>query len=268
MLRTFESVSVAYFAYIAVTALIVPVEPGVKLRTIGTTSASVALVVAVAWASSLIPSGWLLTLRDGAAPPIYLILSYWLPARLVTRINPTAERALLAWDRRWGLQGGWRAPRLVRELAELAYLFCYPMIPAGFGVLVAGGFTAAVVADRYWTALLCAGAGCYGVLPWMATRPPREIDDTPSPTATLRAINLAVLARASVQLNTCPSGHVATAVAVALVVGSYEAGAGLWLGALAILIMYASVAGRYHYLADVVAGILVGLAAFGVSGLV
>jgi membrane-associated phospholipid phosphatase len=195
-----------------------------------------------------------------------LIVGYWLPARIAAPVDLSAEQALLAFDRRWA---GWlavapRAPRVIREAIELMYLLCYPIIPGGLALLATQGFSEE--ADRYWTALMTAGALCYGTLPWLATRPPRAIEAQPArPARGVRRLNLALLDRASVQLNTCPSGHVATSVAAALVVGARVFDGGVLFATLALLIACASVAGRYHYAIDAVAGVLVGILAFAVS---
>ena len=154
-------------------------------------------------------------------PLVYILLGYWLPALLVTGTNEVFERRLLALDRRWlGFRLatiGERAPRPVIELLELAYLFCYPMVPIGFACLYVAGLREE--SDRFWTAVLLAVFGCYGVLPWLPTRPPRAIEGAPVRSSGLvRRVNLRVLGLASIQLNTFPSGHVAASLATALAV--------------------------------------------------
>jgi decaprenylphosphoryl-5-phosphoribose phosphatase len=80
-------------------------------------------------------------------------------------------------------------------------------------------------------------------------------------------LNLRVLDRMSVQLNTFPSGHVATSFAAALAAAAAVPMAGACLGFTAFAIMLASVVGRYHYVADVLAGAAVSVVAFAVSRL-
>jgi undecaprenyl-diphosphatase len=81
----------------------------------------------------------------------------------------------------------------------------------------------------------------------------------------MRRLNLHVLNYASVQLNTFPSGHVATSLAAALAVADPLPAAGAVLGVVAIGIAAASIVGRYHYVADVVAGAMVAIVAFAAS---
>jgi membrane-associated phospholipid phosphatase len=68
--------------------------------------------------------------------------------------------------------------------------------------------------------------------------------------------------RASIQVNTLPSGHAAGALATALAVGTIMPFAGIVFLLAALLISIATVVGRYHYVVDTVLGVLVALAAW------
>jgi membrane-associated phospholipid phosphatase len=208
------------------------------------------------------------SVRDWA-PLLYLPMGYWLPVLLVTSARPTFENLLLAFDRRlFGRNGlarcAARAPRPVVELLELAYLLCYAVVPVGFACLYLGGFRDQT--DRFWTAVLLAAFCCYGLLPWLPTRPPRGIEHTLwRNCSSIRSLNLWILDRASVQLNTFPSGHTAASLATALIVGAYLPLGGAALGAVALGIATGSVVGGYHYAADAMSGAIVALAAFALS---
>jgi len=262
-LRASEWITVAYFAYLAGAAAVVPGIAGQqRRRVIGTAAAVVIAVVAVAALGT--PAG---ALRDWV-PLTYIVLGYRLPALLVTGTKPVVERWLLTFDRRWlGEDPTWiseRAPRPIIELLELAYLFCYPMVPIGLACLQAAGFREE--SDRFWTAVLLAAFGCYGVLPWLPTRPPRALEGAPMRSSgPVRRFNLRVLGLASIQLNTFPSGHVAASLATALAVWARAPFAGLALGLLALAIAIASVVGRYHYAADALAGAALALLGFVLS---
>jgi membrane-associated phospholipid phosphatase len=78
----------------------------------------------------------------------------------------------------------------------------------------------------------------------------------------VRRLNLAVLSRASVQWNTFPSGHTAASLSTALAVGTHVPVAGAVLGFIGVSIAVGSVAGRYHYAADAIAGAAVAWLAF------
>jgi membrane-associated phospholipid phosphatase len=259
-LRLSEWIAIAYFVYLAAAAVVRGTGRG-RRRVVATAAAVVSAVLTI-------PQFGTLTIARDWMPLAYVVLAYRLPALLVATTNAGFERTLLTLDHRWlGVQSATirgRVPRPVIEALELAYLFCYPMVPIGFGCLYAAGLREE--ADRFWTAVLLAVFGCYGVLPWLPTRPPRAIEGEPIPSSgVIRRLNLHVLGRASIQLNTFPSGHAAASLATALAVGARLPAVGLVLGVLAAGIAVGSVIGRYHYAADALAGALLGLVGFMIS---
>jgi membrane-associated phospholipid phosphatase len=259
-LRVSEWIVVVYFLYLAVAALAVPLAAARRLRVVAQIAVSLAVVF---WVARFDRGGGLL-LRN-FVPVAFILAMYWLPAELVTRTHPSFERMLSGFDRRClngrelTLPNG--ASRLTIDTLELAYLLCSPLIPVGMIFLYLGGV--AFEADRYWTALLLGAALSYGGLPWLPTRPPRTVHPNGAACSSrMRALNLRVLDHASVQLNTFPSGHVATSLAAALAVTAAFPMAGAALGVLALGIAAASIIGRYHYVADVLAGAVVAVVAF------
>jgi membrane-associated phospholipid phosphatase len=77
----------------------------------------------------------------------------------------------------------------------------------------------------------------------------------------LRRVNLTLVNRASIQVNTLPSGHAAGAFATAIAVGAIMPVAGIVFLLLALSISIATVVGRYHYVVDTVLGVLVAIGA-------
>jgi len=127
------------------------------------------------------------------------------------------------------------------------YVLVYVTLPAGAVTLLLAGRQVDVA--RFWTTVLAAEFTCYGMLPWLPTRPPRSLQGPsrqPPPASHVRVLNLGIANRASIQVNTLPSGHAAGAVATALCVGSSVPDAGVWFLILAASITVATVAGRYH----------------------
>jgi len=195
-------------------------------------------------------------------PHAYLVLGYWLPA-LLTPV-PTDrgfERRLVAADARLWQPGGCRLPSWTRNWFELAYLLCYPIIPISFAVVWAAGTAEDVI--RFWLAVLTAGFACYATLPWTAAWPPRVLE--PRDYRGLASVNLRMLRWFSHGLNTFPSGHVAVAVAASLGVAPVWPLASAAIGAIAASIAVAAAIGRYHYVVDVIAGLLVGLLAWALA---
>lgn len=257
-MRSSEWIALAYFVYLAVMAVRAPVAVSRRRRVIAV-AAIVAFAILVlsrapADAVTLVARDWL--------PLLYMLVGYWLPALLVGTPDLRFERVLADLDRRWLRFRGLES-QVFMEFVELSYLFCYPLVPIGFSCLYLAGLRGE--ADRFWTAVLLAVFPCYGLLPWLPTRPPRVLEGAGAGASAIRRLNLRVLDRASVQLNTFPSGHVASAIATALVVAAALPAAGLLLAVIAGGIAVGSVVGRYHYLADVLAGVVLALAAFWVS---
>ncbi len=261
-LRTFEWIVAIYFGYLGVAA-ITRALPWERRRQVVLTT--VVVLTSVAGLASLGDVRFAVILRDWM-PLAYLLPGYWLPALLVKTPNEPLERLLLEVDRRWfGPEGladyAARAPRVLIEFFELAYLFCYPLVPAGLAYLIVAGPAEEI--GRFWTAVLLASFGCYGLLPWLPTRPPRALEQTRVPSRSrVRLLNLRVLGRASVQLNTFPSAHVAGSLATALAVGVHLPSAGLVFGLVAVAISVGSVLGRYHYAGDALSGAVLAVFAF------
>jgi hypothetical protein len=245
-------VAAVYFFYLAALALVAPVPRPRKRLALVASLAVLAFVVFVG--------------AKHVLPLAYLLMGYWIPGILVLAPNLQLERKLLETDRTLFGSGGLpafaaRAPRVIVEYMELAYLCCYLVVPAGFVWLLINGFHDR--ANGFWSVVLLASFVCYGLLPWLPTRAPRALEQHPARArSSVRRWNLAVLDRASVQWNTFPSGHTAASLATALAVGEHDPLAGVVFGVVAASIAVGSVVGRYHYAADALAGALVAIAAF------
>ena len=256
-----EWIVCGFFVYLTVLARVLPLSGRHQLRVVATGLACAGSVVML---SQLRLSPILQVARDWL-PAIYLIQGYWLCGLFFRRPMLDVEERLMDADRMLFRLVNVpsflaRGPRLVLEYFEFTYLLVYPMVPISFGVFLFLGSRAAT--DNFWTAILIAGFGCYGVLPWIQTRPPRSIErDSPATQRGLlfRRLNLFVLAQGSVQVNTFPSGHASIAVAGALAVSAADPLAGSVLLVLATSITTATIIGRYHYAADSVLGVLVGI---------
>jgi hypothetical protein len=261
-LRPSEWVVVVYFLYLLVLSAFSKVPLGRRFRVASLALLVIAAVLGFSRADQL----WLRWMRDWM-PIVYLLAAYRMPALLVSAPSVDVERKLAAFDSRWfggrEIAVAERLPRWCLEGLELAYLLCYPLIPAGWICLRI--LSGARQQEQYWTAVMLAAACCYGLLPWLPTRSPRTTDAARSTRSSLRRLNLQVLGQMSVQLNTFPSGHVATSFAAALATAAAVPTAGVLLVLTSLAIMLASVVGRYHYVADVLAGVAVSVVAFAVS---
>jgi membrane-associated phospholipid phosphatase len=149
-------------------------------------------------------------------------------------------------------------------LIELAYLLCYPLVPLSFAIVWVQGDRMDV--ERFWLAVLLSGFSCYITLPWLVSRPPRMREDQ-ARRGGIGRLNAHVLARWSHQFNTFPSGHVAVAAAAAVGAGSVSTPAGVAIGAVVAAISVGAAAGGYHYVLDVILGLVVAAASAAVAGL-
>ena len=223
------------------------------------------IAAAVAWGAFALRRGLPLSpVLSVVVPSIVLLAGYWLSGLLFVRPNLPLERWLHAVDDRVLIRSGVleryrHSPDAVQSFFELSYLLVYVAVPAGATTMIVSGHPEHV--DRFWTVVLLAEFACYGMLPWLQTRPPRVLEPGDgTEVGGVRRFNLGLVNQASIQVNTLPSGHAAGACATALAVLSVSTAAGIPFLFLAISISIATVVGRYHYLVDTVLGALVALA--------
>ena len=252
-----QTASLVFFAYLA---LVAEVRRGVAARKRVRVWAGAALGAAASVAAARLPP-------DGAAsvwilPPALLLLGYWTSGLLFVAPMPAVERRLIAIDTALRIDAiAVRVPRPIAELLEFAYAGVYLLIP--FALWIA--MPAHVVPERFWTTILVVDYVCFGMLPWIETRPPRALGLDAPWRSGWRRINMRLVESGSIQVNTFPSGHAAVALATALLlIGAPWPVVGLmFLAALAV--SAGAVLGRYHYAADAIAGWAVALIVWGMT---
>lgn len=250
-MSAFELLAAGYFAALAVLAFAAPVS-WLRRACVAALAAAAALAVAaVSRQDESVLRAWI--------PHGYLIAGYWLPGLLVPPVGGATR--FEAWLARLDCRLRPRLPAVpaaITHATELAYLLCYPLVPAAFVVVRAAGTSADLT--RFWVATLLSGFVCYVTLPWLVSRPPRLVAET-APAQSLAAVNAFVLGRVSHQLNTFPSGHVAVATAAAGSLLAVSPAAAIVVGCAAAAVAVGAAAGRYHYVVDVLTGACVGAAA-------
>jgi membrane-associated phospholipid phosphatase len=256
--RGSEWIAVVFFAHIALATWIRPLPRDRRLTAGLGSIAMAAVVVAV---SRL--EGW--TGRDWT-PVVYLLAGYYLSGRTFTAPMPRVEAWLIEWDRR--VLGDTAAafanwPRVTIGLLDAAYIGCFLLVPAGFAALVAAGRVD--LADRYWTLVMGAEMASFAALPYLQTRPPWVIERlAEAPDGRSRRPSVMFMKHATTGANTLPSGHAAGSLAVALAVIMTLPVAGAILLALALLIAVAAIVTRGHYVVDVVTGVALAFAIWGI----
>jgi membrane-associated phospholipid phosphatase len=208
-------------------------------------------------------------LRDCLAVALFLV-PYWQTGEFFLQPNLRMQNRLLAFDR-------WLVPGIAAKsgtertaigfLLEMAYLFCYPLLPLGLLAVYMAGLRKEV--GSFWFVILISTYICYAITPFVPAFPPRSLSadraDTSVPekgTNKIRSFNRWILKRGSIHAISFPSAHVASAFAIALVLLRYAPAIGVVFLVVAALISLGAVVGRYHYALDVLLGAATALAVF------
>jgi len=286
--RTAESVVLGFLVYTTVASLELPISTRECLTIIFLNALTTSLIFLLARVTPEKPRSFLGAVRDWL-PALLILLAYRESGMFFTP-DPAhrLDRVFVRWDsflleNKWVLATLSRLAPWPQYYLELAYLFCYPVVPAGLGCLLLAQRKSEtrnskietrrskiqdpkskIVVDHFWTTVLIATLFCYAVYPMFPLTPPRLLfHDLPGPPVApfLRMANLWLLGTYGVQACIFPSGHVAAVTATALVVRAYRPRFGALFILAAASVAAASVFLRYHYTADALAGALLGWAA-------
>jgi len=256
IVRWSEWLAVGFFAWLAAAGWIRPLLPGRRWRLTVSSLVMCGVVVVVASRAPVLVRDW--------APPLYVLVGYFQSGLLFVSPSHAFEQWLARWDRRIlgesiSRFGRWPAPLLA--YLDLIYVFCFLVVPGGFAVLVLTGHSA--LADRFWTVVLATEFGAFAPLAIVQSRPPWALDSRArADHAGAHRFASRFVRHATIGANTFPSGHAAASLGVALTVMDVVPWAGLILLFLAISISAACIVGRYHYVMDVAAGVLLAAAAW------
>jgi membrane-associated phospholipid phosphatase len=251
-------VSVIYFAALTIAAWLrpLPVRRRIQISVLG-----VLMCAAVSGLADRPPA-----LRDWLSPALAILGGYYLSGLFFVRPTPWFEAWLVGWDRRVlgdpaTMFATW--PRFFLAYLDVLYIGCFLLVPAGFAALTLTG--RAAEANHYWTMVIAAELGSFLSLTVLQSRPPWMIErKAVLPDRSIHHAASLMVENLTIRANTFPSGHVAGSLAVALAVIGVMPGTGLLFLVLAASIAVACVAGRYHYIVDVVAGIALTLAIWAV----
>jgi len=292
-LRFAEKILLAFFAALLIASFTLSL-PGATRLVLAVVNAIVGgLIVALSKDDLAEGDRVASSLRDWL-PALLMLLAYR-ESGLFIKADPAhrLDHLFIVWDQRM-LGSRWVEGLLdacapwVQHYLEMCYLLCYPLVPLGFAALYLSrpasaaqleprGLEAhvdhqtlhpAAVFDKFWTTVLLATLFCYAIYPLFPLTPPRVLfNDVPRPPVPplLRHMNLWVLDRFSVQACVFPSAHAAAVTATALAVRASLPRLGILFCIAALSVAVATVYGRYHYAADALAGVLVGVAAFVIS---
>jgi len=271
--RPSECVIVVFLVYAAIIGRVLPIAPALQTRT------------AVVNLAILIGYGLLIS-ADAVRPRmITSIVRDWLPLPLILLAyrevgwfalpHPGHELEMrwVAWDHTF-LRGGGKAVieslgPVLPSILEISYALVYALAPFCLAVLYISGRRND--ADRFMIVFATAVLLTYAQIPLWPSEPPRSVfpcEDMPAYLTLFRRFNLWTLANCGIHTGVFPSAHVAGAFSVAFGMQRTTAKP-RWLHPLlftmATLIALATVYGRYHYLADAVAGLFIAILAVAFS---
>lgn len=265
--RTSEWVLIGFFTYVALLSPAFRDRPHLKYQP---------LFVLIAIFMSL------MLLARAPQTRVIAVIRDWLPIGLTLaafremelflppHFDHHYETAWIRWDRL--LLNEWHVRIAIESLGslipfylELCYLLVYGLAAYCVAVLYAERQRASV--DRFFTVYLLGTLTAYALFPFFPSQPPRVAfpgADAPSIMTWVRHANLFVLSKATIHVGVFPSAHVSSAFSSAwamfLLLPKKKAfGWGLLCYALSVSV--ATVYGRYHYAADVLAGFGISLIA-------
>jgi len=244
--------TVGYCTYVLACAALVPrLLPSARFK-----AATTAVIAASAALSAQYVDSF--AIRSLLLPIASLVLGYRSTGFLWRAADCRAESILIGADLSLRIpQLAARAPRVAAEFLEGAYAAVYPLIPLTLWLHMR--FARSPDADWFWAVILVTDYVCFAMLPWIQTRPPRALEPEPPWRASTRRLNLGILHKVSIQMNTVPSGHAAEALACALILIDAPSAVVASLFGLALSISAGALLGRYHYAIDIALGWAVAL---------
>jgi membrane-associated phospholipid phosphatase len=191
-------------------------------------------------------------------------MELFLPLRFEHRL----EAGWIQWDHL--VLGEWHGRSMIECFGKLIPFWlelCYLLV---YGI---GFFCVALLylqhrrfdIDRFLTVYLLGTLLAYAIFPYFPSEPPRIVFpdvDQPLITTWARTLNLWILKIGTIHVGVFPSAHVSSAFSAAwgiLLVRSDRRSFGYGLLLYAVSVSIATVYGRYHYTADVLAGFAVSL---------
>jgi membrane-associated phospholipid phosphatase len=268
--RISEWVLIAFFAYIVLIIPYFPDRPDLHLQPVVIFICTYLLIALVAYGDD-----------KGIAPAISYFRD-WLPLGLTLtafremelfipkRFDYHLENIWVAWD--YQLLVNWHLRRIIESRGsifpfclELCYFFVYGV--GAYCLLVLYLRAKRNYVDYFFTIYLTGTLLAYALFPYFPSQPPRIAFPTlatPHVLTWMRSLNLAILNTATIHVGVFPSAHVSSVFSAAwgmfLVLPRRKIyGCGLVI--YGICVSLATIYGRYHYTADVLAGLGISLVA-------
>lgn len=266
-LRSSELLLIGFFAYIALISPAFPLQTGTVLFPVALALVVCTLFVLLAYAEAHGNRIVFSMTRDWTAIALVLVayreMDWFSP---ISR-DHHLELQWVKWDRTllhdWGLQRAIERMGLFGPAyLEFCYLLVYAIGPFAVAVLYFKHHRSRVTALTFY--YLLGTLLSYAIFPYFPSDPPRVVFsgmDMPHVATALRRLNLWLVGDYGIHSSVFPSAHVSSAFSAAwawLAFLPAQKRYGYLMLIYAVSVAVATIYGRYHYAADVVAG-------FGVS---
>jgi len=256
-------VLLGYFVYVAALPPFFPDRPNLHFQPALIAAAVFAVQVALAWGEQSKFQTIVGQLRDWIPIVLALIAFQEMEIFLPRRFDHRLEAAWIRQDIR--LLGEWHLREMIEAFGalipaylELCYLLVYGVAAYCVGLLYLTGKRGAV--DAFLTFYLAGTLGAYALFPFFPSEPPRLLYPAaviPSLTTWVRVANLWILKKGTIHVGVFPSAHVSSVFSAAwamfFVLPRRKVAWALFFYACSVSL--ATIYGRYHYTADVLAGI-------------
>jgi membrane-associated phospholipid phosphatase len=268
-LRRSEWVLIGYFVYAAFLPPFLPDRPHAHFQPALIASAVVALRFGLALAGRTRFRVTVEYVRDWLPILLTLVAFQEMEVFLPRRFDHQYESVWIKQDVRllndWHLRSAIEAlGPLIPFYLEVCYLAVYGLSAYCVGLLYGARKRNAV--DTFFTFYLAGTLGAYALFPFFPSHPPRLLyPATVMPTIVTgaRTLNLWILKKGTIHLGVFPSAHVSSAFAAAwgmfFVLPRKRIGWALLVYAVSVSV--ATIYGRYHYTADVLAGTAISIVA-------
>ena len=262
-LRSYEWLLALYFIYTAILAQALRLPPGVATVTLLLNLTVLAAVALLAYVDGL-RRRFFAIVRDWFPFPLALLAYREMGWFAQPHRSTALEEAWLRWDR-WLLNdlGARRAIEVfgpvLPAILEISYTLVYTLGLCGVAALYVCGHRKRV--PRFLFVFLFGVLIAYAQFPFWPSEPPRTLwpgQDFPSYETPFRRFNWWLLGGYGIHTSVFPSAHVSGAFSAAfgmIAVLPEKPWVGRCLLVMAVLIATATVYGRYHYLADALAGL-------------
>lgn len=254
---------IGYFAYVAALAPLFPDRPHLHFQPVLIAGAVFAMQFALAYGERTSFGSIVDRLRDWLPILLALIAFQEMEIFLPSRFDHHFEAAWIRQDVR--VLGAWHVREVIEGFGaiipaylELCYLLVYGVAAYCVSFLYATGKRGRI--DAFLTFYLAGTLGAYALFPFFPSQPPRLLYPAavmPSVTTWVRVLNLWVLKKGTIHVGVFPSAHVSSAFSAAwgmfFALSRKRVAWGLLMYACSVSL--ATIYGRYHYTADVLAGI-------------